>query len=108
MEQITFDDFEKLDIRIAKIVKAEKIENSNKLLRLEVDLGSEIRQLVAGIAQEYKPEEIVGKQVPILMNLKPATLMSVESKGMILAADDNGKAILLHPDREVRLGSKVR
>lgn len=106
--EITIEDFEKLDIRIGKILKAEKIEGSKKLLKLEVDLGEEKRIVVAGIAQNYEPEKIIGKQVPILANLKPAKLMGIESNGMILAADENGKAILLHPDREVKLGCKVR
>ncbi len=108
MEQINIDDFGKLDIKIGKISNAEKVENSDKLLKLEVDLGGEKRQVVAGIAEQYSPEEIVGKQFPLLTNLKPVELKGVESQGMILAADENGKPILLHPDREVKVGSKIR
>jgi methionyl-tRNA synthetase len=106
--EITIDDFNKLDIRIGKILKAKKIEGSKKLLKLEVDLGEEKRVVVAGIAEDYEPEEIEGRQVPILVNLKPAKLMGIKSEGMILAADEEGKAILLHPEREVKLGSRVR
>ena len=108
MEQINISDFEKLDIKIGKIVSAGRIENSDKLLKLEIDLGSEKRQIVAGIAEQYAPDEIVGKQIPVLINLKPAKLRGVESQGMILAADNNGKAVLLHPERETKAGSKVK
>jgi methionyl-tRNA synthetase len=108
MVEVTFDEFKNLDLRVGKIVKAEKIEKSKKLLRLEVDVGEEIRQVVAGIAEYYEPEALVGKLVPILVNLKPAKLMGVESRGMILAADRSGEPILLHPDKEVAPGTKIR
>ncbi|MBO8181762.1 MAG: methionine--tRNA ligase [Archaeoglobus sp.] len=108
MREITFEEFKNLDLRIGKIVKAEKIEKSKKLLRLEVDVGDEVRQVVAGIAEYYEPEALVGKLVPILVNLKPAKLMGVESRGMILAADRNGEPILLHPDKEVEPGTRIR
>ncbi len=107
-ELIDIKEFEKLDIRIGKILKAERIKGSRKLMRLEVDVGNEVRQIVAGIAEVYKPEEVVGKLVPVLVNIKPAKLMGVESKGMILAADVNGKPVLLHPDKEVPPGSKIK
>ncbi len=106
--EVDLKDFNKLDIRIGKIVKAEKVKGSKKLLRLEIDIGGEIRQIVAGIADVYKPEEMVGKLVPVLVNIKPAKIMGVESRGMILAVDVNGKPVLLHPDREVPTGSKIR
>ncbi len=106
--EIDIKDFSKLDIRIGKIVKAEKIKGSRKLMKLEVDVGGEVRQIVAGIAEVYEPEEVVGKLVPVLVNIKPAKLMGVESMGMVLAADVDGKPVLLHPDREVPPGSKVR
>ena len=107
-EFVDIKDFAKLDIRIGRIVKAERIKGSKKLVRLEVDVGGEVRQIVAGIAEVYEPEEIVGKLVPVLVNIKPAKLMGVESRGMILAADVNGRPVLLHPDREVPPGSKIR
>ncbi len=105
---INFDDFNKLDIRIGTILEAEAVPETNKLLKLKIDLGDEQRELVAGIADEYKPEDIKGKQIPILINLEPKTIRGIESKGMILAIDIDGKAILLHPDRNVANGSKVR
>jgi len=107
-EIIDINEFAKLDLRIGKIENAERVEGSKKLIKLEVDVGDETRQLVAGIAEEYNPESLIGKLVPILANLKPVKLMGVESQGMILAVDVNGKPILLHPDVEVPAGSRVR
>ncbi|MEA2076287.1 MAG: methionine--tRNA ligase subunit beta [Euryarchaeota archaeon] len=100
--------FARLDLRIGKIENAERIEGSKKLIKLDVDVGGEMRQLVAGIAEDYTPEDLIGKLVPILANLKPAKLMGVESRGMILAVEVNGKPILLHPDKEVPAGSRIR
>lgn len=105
---ITFDDFNKLDIRIGTIVEAEPVPETDKLLKLTVDLGDEKRTVVAGIADTYKPEDIKGKQIPILTNLEPKTIRGIESKGMILAIDIDNKAILLHPDQKVSNGSKIR
>jgi len=107
-EIIDINEFAKLDLRIGKIENAERVEGSKKLIKLEVDVGDETRQLVAGIAEEYNPESLIGKLVPILANLKPVKLMGVESQGMILAVEVNGKPILLHPDREVPAGSRIR
>ncbi|NAT10840.1 methionine--tRNA ligase subunit beta [ANME-1 cluster archaeon AG-394-G06] len=107
-EIIDINEFAKLDLRIGKIENAERVKGSKKLIKLEVDVGAETRQLVAGIAEEYTPESLIGKLVPILANLKPVKLMGVESQGMILAVDVNGKPILLHPDRDVPAGSRVR
>ncbi len=107
-EFVDIKEFARLDIKIGRIVKAERIKGSKKLLRLEVDVGGEVRQVVAGIAETYEPKELVGKLVPIVTNIKPAKIMGVESRGMILAVDVEGKAVLLHPDREVPVGSKVR
>ena len=106
-EEITFDDFLKMDIRIGTILAAEEIKKSKKLLRLEVDLGEEEpRQIVAGIKESHAPEDVVGLQVAVLANLKPAKLCGVESRGMILAGDANG-AVLLRPERDVKAGSQV-
>jgi len=107
-ETIEMSEFAKLDLRIGKIVNAERIEGSKRLIKLDVNVGNEIRQFVAGIAEEYTPESLIGKLVPVLVNLKPAKLMGVESQGMILAVEVNGKPILLHPDKEVPTGSRVR
>jgi len=105
---ISFDDFNKLEIKIGTILEAEKVEGADKLLKLLVDIGEEKRTLVAGIAQDYNPEELEGKQIPILTNLEPKKLRNIESQGMILAIDIDGKATLLHPDKKVDNGSKVR
>ncbi len=105
---ISFEEFKRFDLRIGKVLRAEKIEKSKKLMRLEIDIGDEVRQVVAGIAEDYTPEDVVGRLLPVLVNMKPAKLMGVESKGMILAADVGGKPVLLSPDRDVEPGSKIR
>ncbi len=112
---ISFDDFDKVDIKIGTILEAEKVEGADKLLKLLVNIGdpagtgqAEKRILVAGIAQDYQPEDIIGKQIPILTNLEPKKLRGIESQGMILAVDIDNKATLLHPDKKVPNGSKVR
>jgi len=105
---ITYDDFIKLDIRIGTVTAAEKVQGTDKLIRLEIDLGEGTRQVVAGMALTYTPEDFIGKQVPILVNLEPRKLRGIESQGMILAADVGGKPIMLIPEREVPPGSAVR
>jgi methionyl-tRNA synthetase len=108
-ELITFDDFSKLDLRIGTIVSAEEIKKSKKLLKLQVDLGEEeARQIVAGIKESHSPEELPGKQVLVLTNLAPAKLCGVESNGMILAGtDEDGKAILLQPEKGTNAGNGI-
>lgn len=108
METISFDDFKKLEMRIGKIVSAERVENSDKLLKLEVDFGSETRQIIAGIAQFYAPEALVGKECPFAYNLVPRVLKGLESQGMILCPSDENGPILLHPDKEIPPGSVVK
>lgn len=105
---ITYDDFRKLDIRIGTIVSAENMQGADKLLILKIDFGNQIREVVAGIAETYQPDQLVGKKIPVLLNLEPRRIRGVESQGMILAADTGGKAILLHPDRDIPPGSIVR
>ncbi len=106
---ITYDDFMKLEIRMARIESAERVAGTDKLLRLTVSLGSETRQLVAGIAESYLPENIIGKIVPLLANLEPRTIRGVESQGMILCpSNEAGQPVLLNPDRDVPLGVKVK
>ena len=107
METISFDDFKKLEIRIGKIISAEKIESSHKLLQLQVDFGTEKRQILAGIAKYYTPENLVGKLCPFVFNLEPKKLGDLESQGMILAADGEGP-VLMHPDKEILPGSIVK
>ncbi len=106
--QITIDDFMKIDLRTAKVLHAEPVPKSNKLLKLSVDLGFEQRQVVAGIAQHYEPEDIIGKNVVMVANLKPATLMGVESHGMLLAANDGGRLVLCGTWETVQGGIKVK
>ncbi|MCA1596834.1 MAG: methionine--tRNA ligase subunit beta, partial [Chloroflexi bacterium] len=106
--EITIEDFARVRLRVATIREAERVEGAKKLLRLTVDLGDEQRQIVSGIAEVYTPESLIGRQVAIIVNLKPATIRGVKSYGMLLAADLDGKAILLQPDQQVPPGSPVR
>ncbi|MDP9324797.1 MAG: methionine--tRNA ligase subunit beta, partial [Acidobacteriota bacterium] len=107
--RITIDDFMKVDLRTAKVLTAERVEKSKKLLKLSVDVGTEHRTLVAGIAEAYEPEALVGKTVVIVFNLKPAKLMGVESNGMVLAASpEGGKPTLVSFDADVPPGTRVR
>ncbi|MCC6444656.1 MAG: methionine--tRNA ligase [Armatimonadetes bacterium] len=105
---ISFDEFKKLDLRTGQIKSAEKVAGADKLLKLSVDIGSEVRTVVAGIAQYYAPDALIDKTVVLIVNLAPAKIRGVESQGMLLAADVGGEAILLMPDRDVPPGSKVR
>jgi methionyl-tRNA synthetase len=104
---ITLEELAKLDLRAATVIKAEKIPRAKKLLKLEVDMG-EVRTIVAGIANDYEPEDIVGKQVVVVANLKPAKLMGVLSNGMVLAAVEDGKCAIATLDREVKPGTSLR
>ena len=107
-KEITIEDFAKLDLRTGTVIKAEKIEKSNKLLKLKVDLGAQTRQVIAGIAKDYTPEEIIGKQVIVVANLKEAKLMGEISQGMILAASHKKKLVLAGFDKTVAPGSPVK
>jgi len=106
--QITFEDFMKVDLRTGVIVSAEPVPKSKKLLKLQVDLGTETRQIVAGIAESYKPEVLAGKSVVVVANLKPAKLMGVESRGMLLAANDEGRLVLAGTWEPIKGGLKVK
>ena len=103
---LAFEDFKKLDLRIARIINARLIPNSLKLLQLEVDLGDSLRQIVSGIGDVYDPGKLIGKEIVIIANLEPKTFMGLESQGMLLAADDQ-KPVLLVPETQVRPGSKI-
>ncbi len=100
-------DLGKLDIRIGNVVKAERVPKSEKLLKLEVELAKERRTIVAGVAEHYQPEELVGKQVAVIVNLEPAKLMGIKSDGMLLAAVEEGKISLLTVDKSVKPGARV-
>lgn len=107
--EITIDDFAKVQLKIGRVFEAEPLEGSDKLLKLQVVIGEEKRQIVAGIRAGYSPEDLIGRQVIVVANLKPAKLRGAESQGMLLAAvDADGKAILLQPDREAPEGAQVR
>jgi methionine--tRNA ligase beta chain len=105
---MTIEEFQKMDLRVAKVIKAEKIEGSEKLMKLQINLGDEERQVVAGISKVYEPEQLVGKEIIIVANLEPRRLLGLESNGMLLAAhDENGEPVLLIPEKEVQAGVKV-
>ena len=107
-DTVSFDDFQKMDIRVARITAAEKVAKTKKLLKLTVDTGIDTREIVSGIAEHYSPEELVGRQVLVLVNLAPRELKGIMSSGMILmAADASGKLVLLQPESEVRPGTTV-
>ncbi len=106
--EVSFDEFSKMDIRIGKILKAERVEKSKKLLKLQVDTGIDTRTVMSGIAEHFEPEDIIGKQVTILVNLAPRKIMGVESQGMILmASDKDGSLKLLSPGSETSPGSVI-
>ncbi|MBI5805391.1 methionine--tRNA ligase [candidate division TA06 bacterium] len=107
-ELIDIDYFKKVKLRTAEIISAEKVPNADKLLRLQVKLGGETRQVLAGIAQWYTPESLVGQQVVIVANLKPAKIRGLESHGMLLAAQDKDGVVILTPQRKVETGGEVR
>jgi len=109
MTDISFDEWNKLDIRTAEIVKAEPIESSNKLYKLKVDLGTETRTIVSGLKQFYTKDELEGKKCIVLLNLEPKKLMGIESQGMILAAsnEDFSEVKLLNAEGALELGSKI-
>lgn len=105
---ITFDYFKEIHLRVAKILTAERVEGSDKLLRLQVSLGQEERQIIAGIGRRYQPEELVGHEIVIVANLEPRKLMGLESQGMLLAADTPDGPALLQPDTEVLPGLPIK
>jgi methionine--tRNA ligase beta chain len=104
---ITYNDFQGIDLRVAKILEAERVEKSEKLLKLKLSLGEEERQIVAGIGKSYNPEELIGREIIIVANLEPKELMGIESNGMLLAAKDEETIALLQPDKEIVPGSKI-
>jgi len=106
--EISFEEFQKLDLRVGKITEANQIPGSRNLVRMIVDFGTEKRQAVAGLLQWYKPEELVGKKCAFILNLQRRKLMGVESQCMILAAeDDKGNVVALQPEKDIADGSKI-
>jgi len=107
--EISFKEFQRLDMRVGKVVKAKQIAGSRNLIRMIVDFGAEKRQSVAGLLQHYKPEELVDKKFAFLLNLERKKFMGVESQCMIFAAeDDGGNVILIKPESDIEVGSRIR
>ncbi len=107
-EEITFSDFEKLDLRIGKIIEATQVPESKKLIKILVDFGLEKHQAVAGLLKYYKPEELVGKKCVFLLNLQKRILAGIESQCMVLAAEDKeGNVTVLQPEKDIAEGSKI-
>jgi len=109
MEQITFDEFNRMDLRVGEIMEAERVEGTNKLIKMQLDIGNETRQMISGIADTYSPEDLVGKKCIVIVNLKPAVIRGIESQAMLLAAvmpDDS--AIVPFFEKDVPTGAKVR
>jgi methionine--tRNA ligase beta chain len=106
--EISFEEFQKLDIRVGKILEANQIPGSRNLIRMIVNFGTEKRQAVAGLLHWYKPEQLVGKKCAFILNLQKRKLMGIESQCMIFAAeDDKGNVVILQPEKDIAEGSKV-
>ena len=106
--RVKIERFFDIQLKVAQVLAAERVENTDKLMKLEIDLGSEKRQIVAGIAAAYEPDQVVGKRIIVVANLKPARIRGVESNGMLLAADMDGRPVLATFDEDVPLGTRVR
>jgi len=104
---ISIDEFRRIELKVATIKKAEPHPNADKLLVLQIDLGSEERQIVAGIRGHYAPEELIGKQVVVVANLETARLRGLESQGMVLAASDGERIVILTPEKQVSPGARI-
>ena len=107
MDEITIDEFRKLDIRVGEITAAERVQGTDKLVRVTVDIGDEVRTVVAGIATHYQPADLVGRRIVVLANLKPRQVRGVESRGMMLAATWGNDVAILTVDRSAPKGSKI-
>ena len=108
MDIVTFDEFKKMDLRVGEILKAERVPGTDKLLKIEVNLGTEKRTMVAGVGDTYSADELVGKKLVVIVNLKPAVIRGIESQAMLLAAEVGGKAVIPFFDRDVSAGAKVK
>lgn len=108
-EDVSFEEFTRMDIRTATILEAEKVAKTTKLIRLKVDTGMDVRTIVSGIAEHFTPEELPGKSISVIVNLAPRTIKGIESKGMVLLAEDeNGKLVFVTPEQKIRNGSPVK
>ncbi len=107
-DRISIDDFAKVELKTAEVLEVEKVEGADKLLKLQIKIGEENRQIVAGIAEHYSPEELVGKKIVVVANLKPAVIRGVESNGMLLAVSTKDSVILVTPeDTDVPSGLRI-
>ena len=106
--KISIEDFRKVELKVATIKAAEAHPNADKLLVLQIELGGEQRQICAGIRNHYTPEELVGKQIVVVANLATAKLRGMESQGMLLAASDDGRVIIMTPEKPVQAGAQVK
>ena len=106
-DQISFSEFQNIELRAARVLTAERVEGTDKLMKMQIDLGSEERQIVAGIATEYTAEEMIGKTIMVVSNLQPAKIRGVESNGMLLAANIGGTPVLACFDKEVPPGTPI-
>jgi len=106
-EVVTLEEFSKLDMRVAKVIEAERVAGTNKLLKLKIDIGGEERTIVAGIAENYSCEELLGKKIVVIANLAPAKIKGIESKGMLLAAEDENDLGLVTLDKDIKAGTKI-
>ncbi len=105
---ISIDDFKKCELRVGSVMHAERVEGSDKLLKLLVDVGFEKRQILAGVGKNYEPAELVGRDIVVVVNLEPRNMMGLESQGMILAASSIDGPVLLVPEKQVPPGSEIR
>jgi len=105
---IDYQDFSKIELKIAKVLEAERIGGSEKLIKLKILVGEEERQIIAGIGKSYNPEDLINKLIVVVNNLEPKTLMGLKSQGMLLAASEEDKIVLLVPDKEINPGAIVK
>ena len=107
MSQISIDEFHKLDIRVAEVLEAKRVPNTDKLIEVKVDLGGEVRTIITGLVPQYRPEDLVGKRIIVLANLEPRRVRGVDSHGMLLAAEWEGQIGLLTVDKNAPKGAKI-
>lgn len=105
---ISFDEFKKVELRVATVLAAERVGGSEKLLKIRVSLGTEERQIIAGIGKKYDPTVLIGRQIVIVANLEPRMIVGLESQGMLLAADSPDGPVLLQPDTEIQAGAGIK
>lgn len=105
---ITYEDFSKIELKVAKILEAERVENSEKLIKIKIKVGDKEKQIVAGIGKFYNPQDLINKLIVIVDNLEPRKLLGIESQGMLLAASNEEKISLIVPDKEIEDGSQIK